>query len=102
MILQTGMRSKRNPTRFSYSTGASRIFSGSTEKYGIIGKPIFPEDFRRFSPIYECIFAHSQSFFEDVLMQRDSHLVLEKVGYMIFADKKQLREGYFTVTKNGI
>lgn len=25
------MRSKRNPTRFSYSTGASRIFSGSTE-----------------------------------------------------------------------
>ena len=31
MILQTGMRSKRNPTRFSYSTGASRIFSGSTE-----------------------------------------------------------------------
>ena len=31
MILQTGMRSKRNPTRFSYSTGASRIFSGSTD-----------------------------------------------------------------------
>ena len=31
VILQTGMRSKRNPTRFSYSTGASRIFSGSTD-----------------------------------------------------------------------
>ena len=27
------MRSKRNPTRFSYSTGASRIFSGSTDIY---------------------------------------------------------------------
>lgn len=25
------MMNKRNPTRFSYSTGMSRIFSGSTE-----------------------------------------------------------------------
>ena len=76
-----------------FSWGKAVFLFKCPEKAGIIPEAVLKMDLADGLSGENSVFAGMKPFFQDILMKRDSHVILENMGYMVFAHIEKRGQG---------
>ena len=66
------------------------FFFESPVEAGVIVEPILIDQRFQWNPGEDSIFACVQAFLDDVLVERNTHMVFKQMGNVVFADIKEI------------